>query len=78
MNSDCSTYRSGVLAGRTQALREMSDLIGRLALKVEPEHGPEVTLGLLVSNWLEVVAWLNQAEAEAADELTLLKASVPV
>lgn len=75
MNPDCSTYRSGVLAGRTQALREMSDLISQLALKVEPEHGPEVTMGSLVSNWLEVVAWLNQAETEVADELTLLEAS---
>ena len=53
----------------------MSYLISRLALKVEPEHGPEVTMGSLVSNWLEVVAWLNQAETEVADELTLLEAS---
>lgn len=65
-------YRAAVLTGRSQALSEVTDLINRLAGKVEPEHGPEVTLGTLVSNWLEVVAWLNQAEAECVDELALL------
>ena len=61
-----------MLTGRTQAIHEITDLINALALKVEPEHGPEVTLGTLVSNWLEVVAWLSQAEQEASDELALL------
>ncbi|WP_162938869.1 hypothetical protein [Brevundimonas naejangsanensis] len=75
MNPDCPSYRAAVLAGRSQALREMADLVSRLAMKIEPEHGVEVTMGSLVSNWLEVVAWLNQAEAEAADERTLLQTS---
>ena len=65
-------YRAAILTGRSQTLTEVTDLVNRLARKVEPEHGPEVTLGTLVSNWLEVVAWLNQAEAEAVDELALL------
>lgn len=75
MNPDCPIYREAVLAGRSQALREMSGLISRLALKVEPAQGPDAAMGCLVSNWLEVVAWLNQAESEAADERTLLEAS---
>ncbi len=75
MNPDCPTYRAAALAGRSQALHEMSELISRLALRVEPEHGPDDAMGSLVCNWLEVVAWLNQAESEAADERTLLEAS---
>lgn len=70
---DDPVYRAAVLTGRSRALAEMTDLVNRLAMNVEPEHGPEVTLGTLVSNWLEVVNWLTQAEAEAVDELTLLE-----
>lgn len=70
---DEPTYRAAVLSGRSQALSEITDLVNRLARNVEPEHGPEVTLGTLVSNWLEVVNWLTQAEAEAVDELALLE-----
>lgn len=73
MDLDEPTYRAAVLTGRSQAITEMTDLVNRLARKVEPEHGPEVTLGTLVSNWLEVVNWLTQAEAEAVDELALLE-----
>jgi|GEM_PF-6640857 len=75
MNPDCPTWRAAVLAGRSQPLREMSELISRLALRVEPDQGPDAAMDSLVSNWLEVVAWLNQAESEAADEQTLLEAS---
>lgn len=70
--NDDLNYRAAVLTGRTQALAEVTDLVNRLSVYVEPEHGPEVTLGTLVSNWLEVVAWLTQAESEAVDELAVL------
>lgn len=73
MEVESPEYRAAALAGRARALREITDLIYGLAHNIEPEHGPEVTLGTLVSNWLEVVAWLNQAEAEAVDELALLR-----
>lgn len=73
MDTESKEYRAAALAGRARALREITDLIHDLAHRIEPEHGPEVTLGTLVSNWLEVVAWLNQAEAEAADEMALLQ-----
>ena len=52
----------------------MTDLVNRLSLNVQPELGPEVSLGTLVSNWLEVVAWLDQASQEAEDELHILAA----
>ncbi len=70
---DDAVYRAAVLTGRSQALTEMMNLVNRLARTVEPEHGADVTLGTLVSNWLEVVNWLTQAEAEAVDELSLLE-----
>lgn len=73
MDRESSEYRAAALAGRARALREITDLIRDLAHRIEPEHGPEITLGTLVSNWLEVVAWLNQAEAEAVDEMALLQ-----
>ncbi len=69
-----ATYRAAVLTGRSQVLTEITDLINDLSKRVEPEHGPETTLGTLVSNWLDVVAWLGQAEQEAVDELSLLTA----
>ena len=72
--NDDPDYRAAVLTGRTQALAEVTDLVTRLSVNVEPEHGAEVTLGTLVSNWLEVVAWLAQAESEAVDELAVLSA----
>ena len=56
--NDDLNYRAAVLTGRTQALAEVTDLVTRLSVNVEPEHGAEVTLGTLVSNWLEVVAWV--------------------
>lgn len=70
---DDPVYRAAILTGRSQALTEMSGLINRLARNVEPERGPSVTFGTLVSNWLELVSWLSQAQAEAADELALLQ-----
>lgn len=70
--NDDLDYRAAVLAGRTQALAEVTDLVRRLSVNVEPEHEPQIILGTLVSNWLEVVAWLTQAESEAVDELAVL------
>lgn len=74
MNDQSPDYRAGELAGRTRAVAEMTDLMKRLSLAVQPELGPEVSLSTLVSNWLEVVAWLDQASEEADDELHVLAA----
>ena len=73
-DDDHIDYRAAVLTGRSQVLTEITDLINALSKRVEPEHGPETTLGTLVSNWLDVVAWLGQAEQETVDELSLLAA----
>ena len=74
MDDQSPDYRAGELAGRTRAVTEMTDLVNRLSLNVQPELGPEVSLGTLVSNWLEVVAWRDQASQEAEDELHILAA----
>ena len=72
MDEHSRDYRAGVLAGRGQVIGEITALVNRLSETVEPEHGPEMTLGTLVQNWLDVVAWLDQAGQEAEDEFKLL------
>jgi hypothetical protein len=72
-NVHASADADAILKGRAQAVEEMADLVSRLARRFEPENEPHITMRTLVHNWLEIVAWLNQAEAEVTDERALLK-----
>lgn len=51
------------LPGRTQALSEVHEMVTRF---IEP-----------MSGWLAFDAWLDQADAQVAQELNMLKAARP-
>lgn len=72
--SDDDKRREAVLTGRAQALKEIMDLANRLSVKVDPLGSGEAALHALLSNWMEMMAFLDQAAHEAEDELILLAA----
>lgn len=71
VNQDDAEYRVAALAGRARALEEMTVFVKRLALTMPMAADAETRLSVCVSNWTELVSWLNQAALEAVDEIAV-------
>lgn len=68
---DDPEYRAAVLTGRARALSEMAVFMRRLAPTAPKTADAEARLQACMSNWLELVSWLNQAALEAEQEIAV-------
>lgn len=64
--------REGILTGRAQAIKEVIDMANRLGGAVDPGAARGEALATLLSNWMELIHFLDQAAIEAEDEMKLL------
>lgn len=64
--------RVALLQGRVEAIKETIVMANRLGERVDPTVSREQALSTLLSNWLEMIHWLDEAAAEAEHEKRLL------
>ncbi|MGH6977779.1 MAG: hypothetical protein ACRED4_00565, partial [Brevundimonas sp.] len=64
--------RVAILQGRAEAIKEAILMANRLGERVDPTVSREQALSMFLSNWLEMIHWLDEAAAEAEHEKRLL------
>lgn len=71
LDQDDPDFRAAVLAGRARALEDMAVFMRRLTPTSPTTADAETRLRACMSNWLELVSWLNQAVVEAEEEIAV-------
>ncbi|QYF87028.1 hypothetical protein [Brevundimonas sp. PAMC22021] len=73
MDTDSTAYRAAVLAGRAQALKELSAEMERLVVRANVDATYVEAAHSLVQRWSDLASWLAAATLEIRDEVALLK-----
>lgn len=73
---DSRAYRALVLSGRLAALQDMLGVVDQLGNRLADADDDD-TLPIMIANWRELMAWLEEAGAEVRTDLELLKQEAP-
>lgn len=66
-------HRASVMIGRAQALAEAMGVVRRLKERISADMSDEEALRTVMLGWGEMLAWLEQAAEEAAQEAQLMR-----